>query len=94
LDDVELDGAPDADKREVDAQNRRRNNISRTIDAVRKEVSDSDIFDISKENLEGLHDSELQKSYDSSRNKGKERSWIEIKGIPKEAAIGKEGHIY
>jgi hypothetical protein len=94
LDDVQLESAPDTEKKEVDALNRRCNNISRTIDAVRKEVSDSDIFDVSKENLEGLHESELQKAYESSRGKGKERSWTEIKGIPKEAAIGKEGHIY
>lgn len=94
LDDVELESGPDAEKKEVDALNRRRNNISRTIDAVKKEISDSDIFDVSKENLEGLHDSELQKAYDSSQSKGKERTWTEIKGIPKEAAVGKEGHIY
>lgn len=94
LDDIQVDSDPDAEKREVDTVNRRRNNISRTIDAVRKEISDSDIFDVSKENLEGLHESELQKAYESSRSKGKERSWTEIKGIPKEAAVGKEGHIY
>jgi hypothetical protein len=94
LDHVELESTPDAEKKEVDALNRRRNNISRTIDAVRKEVSDSDIFDVSKENLEGLHDAKLQKAYESSRSKGKERSWTEIKGIPREAAVGKEGHIY
>lgn len=94
LDDVKLENASDVEKKEIDAIHRRRNNISRTIDAVRKEVADSDIFDISKENLKGLHDSELQKAYDSSHSKGKERSWSEIKGIPKEAAVGKEGHIY
>ncbi|KUL90772.1 hypothetical protein ZTR_00366 [Talaromyces verruculosus] len=94
LDDVELENASDAEKKEVDALNRRRNNIFRIIDAVKKEVSDSDIFDISKENLEGLYDSELQKAYESSHSKGKERMWTEIKGIPKEAAVGKEGHIY
>ncbi|KAI7977759.1 hypothetical protein EIK77_009299 [Talaromyces pinophilus] len=94
LDDVELENGPDAEKKEIDALNRRRNNISRTIDAVKKEVSDSDIFDISKENLEGVHDSELQKAYESSHSKGKERLWTEIKGIPKGAAVGKEGHIY
>lgn len=94
LDDVELENAPDAEKKEVDALDRRRNNISRIIDAVKKEVSDSDIFDISKENVEGLRDFELQKAYESSHSKGKERLWTEIKGIPEEAAVGKEGHIY
>ena len=94
LDDVKHEINSDAEQKEVDVLNRRRDNISRTIDAVRKEVSDSDIFDVSKENLEGLHDSEIQRAQESLRSKGKEREWTEIKGIPKEAAVGKEGHIY
>ncbi|KAE8556591.1 hypothetical protein TMatcc_003971 [Talaromyces marneffei ATCC 18224] len=94
LDEVELESTTGADKKELDALNRRRNNISRTIDAIKKELSDSDIFDISKDNLEGLHATELQKPYESSHSKGKEKSWTDIKGIPKAAAVGQEGHIY
>ncbi|EED23897.1 conserved hypothetical protein [Talaromyces stipitatus ATCC 10500] len=95
LDDANsLETDSNAGKKEIDAQDRRRNNILRTIDAVKKEVSDIGVFDISKENLESLYDSELHEAHRSSRGKGKERSWNEIKGIPKAAGIGKEGHIY
>lgn len=85
----EQDGA---DAEELD---RRRNNISRTIDAVKNALSNSSIFDIAKDNLDGLHESASKtKHQSSSRSKGKQRSWKEISGIPKAAAVGKEGHIY
>jgi hypothetical protein len=86
----------DVDDKEVEAKRRRRNNLSRAIDAVNKEISDYDVFDVTKE--EHIH-AKCPESYHSSKTssgkgKAKASQLGEIRGIPEAANIGKEGHIY
>ncbi|OKL58874.1 hypothetical protein UA08_05573 [Talaromyces atroroseus] len=94
----DTNGTPsNADKKEDDARQRKRNNILRAIEAVNREVSNYEVFDISKDDDNGLQDSRMHQALnarESSRGKGKGMLFSEIKGIPKGAAIGKEGHIY
>ncbi|KAH8697065.1 hypothetical protein BGW36DRAFT_461109 [Talaromyces proteolyticus] len=78
-----------SDDKEIEARRRRRNNLSKTLDAINKEISGYEVFDITKEAQVGSGG-----SFKSSPGKARESSISEIRGIPKAANIGKEGHIY
>lgn len=85
----------DVDDKEIEANRRRRNNLSRAIDAVNKEISDYDVFDVTKEAHVRTESPEARhRSSRASSGKGKASQMGEIRGIPEAANIGKEGHIY
>jgi hypothetical protein len=84
----------DLDDKEVEAKRRRRDNLSRAIDAVNKEIAEYDVFDVTKEEHIKTRSPETHHSSTASSGKGKARQMGEIRGIPEAANIGKEGHIY
>ncbi|CRG85267.1 Meiotically up-regulated gene 65 protein [Talaromyces islandicus] len=94
VDEASQDEQQEDDDKEVEATRRRRNNLSRAIDAVNKEISDYDVFDVTKEAHISTGSSETHHSSAASSGKGKAREMGEIRGIPEAANIGKEGHIY
>lgn len=84
----------DVDDKEVEANRRRQNNLSRAIDAVNKEIAEYDVFDVTKEAHLRSKSPEAHRSSKSPSGKGKASQMGEIRGIPEAANIGKEGHIY
>jgi hypothetical protein len=81
----------DVDDKEIEAKRRRRNNLSRAIDAINKEISDYDVFDVTKE---AHNQAKCPEKTSSGKGKAKASQLGEIRGIPEAANIGKEGHIY
>lgn len=72
------------DQKEAEAWRRRRDNLTKAADAVSREISGYEVFDVAKEG-------HLNTGSLGPRNA---RRFEEIKGIPKAAGIGAEGHIY
>jgi hypothetical protein len=93
LDDTD-ESPSDTDKKDADAKQRRRNNMMRAVEVVNREVSNYEVFDVSKDDANGRQDSHVLNARESSRGKARRSSFGDIKGIPKAAGIGKEGHIY
>lgn len=83
------DEAPDTGQRESDEMIQKRDNLARAAEAVRRYIAGHEIFDVLTE--ESNFDPALTAS---SQLAQKPLEFEEIRGIPREAHVGEEGHIY
>ena len=68
LDVADQSAFDDAAKKEAAAKQRKRNNIMRAVEAVNREVSEYEVFDVAKDDGNGLQDSQILR-----KAKGKSR---------------------
>lgn len=73
--------------KEVEEKRRRRDNLTRAADAVSRQISGYEVFDVTKERQLGSNRAALKQELVHNR-------FGEIKGIPKAAGVGQDGHIY
>ncbi|OXV07208.1 hypothetical protein Egran_05023 [Elaphomyces granulatus] len=83
------DEAPDTGQSESDEMIQKRDNLARAAEAVRRYIAGHEIFDVLTE--ESNLDPALTAS---SQLAQKPLEFEEIRGIPREADVGQEGHIY
>lgn len=83
------DEAPDTGQKESDEMIQKRDNLARAAEAVRRYIAGHEIFDVLTE--ESNLDPALTAS---SQLAQKPLEFEEIRGIPREAHVGEEGHIY
>lgn len=73
--------------KEVEEKKRRRDNLTRVAKAVRRQISGYEVFDVTKEG-------QLGSNHAAPKQKPVHNRFGEIKGIPKAAGVGQDGHIY
>lgn len=91
----EVQGNEKAEK-DNKARQRRRDNLARAVEAVRQRVTGDEVFNLADEGhfvLSRLSSSARSALSSPEPGTGSSR-FAEIKGIPEEAEIGQEGHIY
>jgi hypothetical protein len=90
---------------EADARRRRRDNLARGADAVSRQISGYEVFDVAYEGQSDSTNNGLNRIAGRNRPLSSDQSkqepapsmtsrFGEIKGIPKAAGIGQESHIY
>jgi hypothetical protein len=92
-------GGTEMSRENLDAMKRRRENLARAAAAVRHQIADYEIFDVRKDRVldERIHAIEKHGSSSQAGAEWEALSGIgssKIRGIPKEAGIGQEEHIY
>jgi hypothetical protein len=81
------------DQKDAEAWRRRRENLSKAASAVRRQVSGLEVFDDTETHGRGPSYA-AEEIHASTPSRPRSRQVGKIKGIPKAAGIGTEGHIY
>ena len=93
----------DPNNKDADKNQRKKDNLARAAESARCFITGPDVFgDISGDSAAGLldltpvsrHDTLLSKRSRASNQPLRVMKGKEIKGIPKAAEVGREGHIY